>query len=64
LDLKFEWEFLQKAAAKKPNIIAPYKPAIAPAPLATPKAKAKGRATTAAVTPAKISFFTLFKGNS
>ena len=39
------------SAAKKPTIIAPYKPAIAPAPDDTPKAKAKGKATTAAVIP-------------
>ena len=40
-----------KSAAKKPTKIAPYSPAIAPAPEATPKASARGSATTAAVTP-------------
>jgi hypothetical protein len=42
-------------AAKNPQAIAPYRPAIAPAPEATPNASANGRATTAAVNPPKIS---------
>ena len=42
-------------AAKKPTIIAPYKPAVAPAPEAIPKARARGRATTDAVTPPNTS---------
>lgn len=40
-------------AAKKPQKILPYKPANGPRPEATPKAKARGRATTAVVTPAR-----------
>mmetsp|Transcript_12739 Transcript_12739/g.39351 ORF Transcript_12739/g.39351 Transcript_12739/m.39351 type:complete len:451 (-) Transcript_12739:274-1626(-) len=44
-----------KSAAKKPEKIAPYRPAKAPAPLVTPKAMARGRATTAVVTPAPSS---------
>ena len=44
-----------KIAAKKPIAIAPYRPAAAPRPEATPKAIATGSATTAAVTPPKIS---------
>ncbi len=39
------------SAAKKPTKIAPYRPAIGPAPEATPIAIASGRATTAAVRP-------------
>ena len=42
-------------AAKKPTIIAPYKPGNGPKPEATPNAKAKGKATTAAVKPPKKS---------
>ena len=42
-------------AAKKPTKMAPYSPAMGPAPEATPKASASGSATTAAVTPPKIS---------
>jgi len=38
-------------AAKNPTKIAPYSPASGPAPEATPKASARGRATTAAVRP-------------
>jgi len=44
-----------KTAAKKPTAIAPYRPAIAPIPEVTPKASARGRATTAAVIPPKMS---------
>ena len=43
------------SAAKKPTAIAPYRPAAAPMPDATPKESAKGRATTVEVTPPKIS---------
>ena len=39
------------SAAKKPTKIAPYMPATGPAPEATPKASARGSATTAAVMP-------------
>ena len=42
-------------AAKKPTAIAPYSPATAPSPDATPKASATGSPTTAAVTPPKTS---------
>ena len=38
-------------AAKRPTSTAPQRPAVAPAPLATPKARAIGRAITAAVRP-------------
>ena len=38
-------------AAQKPTMIAPYSPAIAPRPEATPKARASGKVTTAAVRP-------------
>ena len=50
-----------KTAAKKPIIIAPHNPAEAPAPEATPKVKAIGRAITTAVIPPKISPFTFLK---
>jgi hypothetical protein len=43
------------SAAKKLIKIAPYKPALGPSPDATPKAKARGRATTPAVIPPKRS---------
>lgn len=39
--------------AKKPTQTAPYSPAIKPAPDATPKARARGKDTIAAVTSAK-----------
>ena len=42
-------------AAKRPTNTAPQRPAVAPAPLATPKARAIGKAITAAVTPPKRS---------
>ena len=42
-------------AASNPTMIAPYKPAVAPRPLATPSAIASGRAITPAVIPPKIS---------
>ena len=44
-------------AAKKPTTTAPYKPYIAPPgpKAAFPKASARGKATTAAVIPPKIS---------
>ena len=42
-------------AAKNPTIIAPYKPGNGPKPDATPNARAKGNATTAAVNPPKKS---------
>ena len=42
-------------AAKKPTIIAPYRPGKGPNPEATPNAKARGSATTAAVNPPKKS---------
>ena len=42
-------------AAKKPIIIAPYKPASGPTPDATPKVKAKGNETIAAVNPPNTS---------
>ena len=48
-------------AAKKPTIIAPYNPGKGPKPDATPKAKANGSATTAAVKPPKKSPRILFK---
>ena len=38
-------------AANRPTSTAPQRPAAAPAPEATPKARARGRATIAAVTP-------------
>ncbi len=44
-----------KVAAKKPTATAPYSPAIAPRPDATPNASASGSATTAAVSPPKTS---------
>ena len=50
-----------KIAAKIPTAIAPYKPAIAPKPDCTPKAKAKGKATTPATKPPVISPFKFFK---
>ena len=45
-----------KKEAKNPNMIAPYIPAVAPSPLATPNARPNGSATTAAVKPPKIFF--------
>ncbi len=42
-------------AAKKPTQIAPYRPPIGPTPEATPKARARGNETMAAVTPPKMS---------
>ncbi len=42
-------------AAKKPTQTAPYRPATGPAPEATPKARANGNETIAAVTPPKMS---------
>ena len=42
-------------AANNPTPIAPYKPAAAPSPVATPNARATGSATTADVTPPKRS---------
>jgi hypothetical protein len=50
-------------AAKNPTIIAPYKPGKGPNPEATPKAKARGSATIAAVKPPKKSPRMLFKLN-
>jgi hypothetical protein len=44
-----------KRAAKKPMKIAPYRPALAPRPELTPKARANGSATMPAVTPPKRS---------
>ena len=52
-----------KRAAKKPTKIAPYNPAIAPAPEETPKASARGKATTAAVMPPKRSPRMFFECN-
>ena len=50
------WERVPpNTAAKKPTAIAPYMPASAPSPEATPKASATGNPTTAAVTPPKRS---------
>ena len=50
------WLFVPpKIAAKNPRNIAPYNPALAPNPDCTPKARAKGKATTPAVNPPKIS---------
>jgi len=46
-----------KSAAKKLIKIAPYKPALGPSPLETPKAKARGKATIPAVIPQKASPF-------
>jgi hypothetical protein len=46
-------------AAKKPTIIAPQSPASAPAPDATPKARAKGKEMIAVVTPPNRSPFRL-----
>ncbi len=48
-------------AAKKPTKTAPHKPALAPAPEATPKARAIGKAIMAAVTPPNISPLTFRK---
>ena len=48
-----------KSDATRPMITAPQSPAAAPAPEATPKARAIGNATTAAVTPPKTSPRTL-----
>jgi len=48
-------------AAKKPTITAPYRPPIGPTPDATPKARARGNETMAAVTPPKMSPRTLLK---
>ena len=48
-------------AAKNPTKMAPHNPAEAPAPEAIPSAKAKGKATTAAVRPPKTSPLTLVK---
>ena len=42
-------------AAKNPTATAPYIPAIAPSPDATPNASDTGNPTTAAVTPPKMS---------
>jgi hypothetical protein len=42
-------------AAKKPTQTAPYSPPRGPTPEATPKARARGNETTAAVTPPKMS---------
>ncbi|GAB4340205.1 MAG: hypothetical protein Fur0042_00720 [Cyanophyceae cyanobacterium] len=42
-------------AAKKPTRMAPQSPAEAPAPEAMPKARAMGKATTAAVRPPSTS---------
>ena len=42
-------------AAKNPTAMAPYRPAIAPRPDATPKASDTGSPITAAVTPPKTS---------
>ena len=47
--------------ANKPIIMAPYKPASAPTPEATPKVSAKGRDTIAAVKPPSMSPFKLSK---
>ena len=44
-----------KTAAKKPTAMAPYSPAMAPRPDATPNASDSGRATTAAVMPPNAS---------
>ena len=50
------WDLVPpKTAAKKPTAMAPYRPAMAPRPDATPKARATGSPTTAAVTPPKTS---------
>ena len=50
------WERVPpNTAAKKPTAIAPYIPARAPKPDATPKASATGRPTTAEVTLPKTS---------
>ena len=42
-------------AATKPRMVAPHKPAIGPAPEASPNARASGRATTPVVRPASTS---------
>ena len=47
--------------ANRPIIMAPYKPASAPAPEATPNVSAKGRETIAAVNPPSMSPFKLSK---
>ena len=50
------WDFVPpNTAAKKPTATAPYIPAIAPSPDATPNASDTGNPTTAAVTPPKRS---------
>ena len=49
--------------ANKPIIIAPYRPASAPAPEATPKVKASGNETIAAVKPPNASPLRLSKVN-
>lgn len=52
------WDLVPpNTAAKKPTAIAPYIPATAPSPDATPKASATGRPTTVAVSPPKMSPF-------
>ena len=50
-----------KIPAKKHNIIAPQIPALAPIPVATPKARACGKATIAETTPPWTSPFSIFK---
>ena len=48
-----------KIAAKNPKTIAPIRPALAPKPEETPKARARGRAMTPVVMPPIISPLTL-----
>ena len=48
------------SAAKIPMAIAPYNPAVAPIPDCTPKASARGSATTPATRPPIISPFRYF----
>ena len=50
------WDLVPpNTAAKNPTAMAPYMPAMAPRPDATPKARATGSPTTAAVTPPNTS---------
>ena len=50
-------------AAKNPTTIAPYNPATGPKPEATPKAEARGKATTAEAIPPKMSPRRVFRSN-
>ena len=58
------WVFVPpKRAAKNPRKIAPYKPAFTPNPDCTPKASARGNATTPAVKPPKRSPLKILMSN-